>query len=191
MASSREPLNIVILGASFAGLSAAHNFLCKTVEQVSVTRSAVKYRVILVSPSTHLYWNIGAPRAIVSQALLPHSKTFVPFLEAFQAYPKSRFTFIHGSAIGVDFHLRTVTIAVIGDGTAPVRQANARWSHGTSNTSNTGSTDAARETAQTINYHALILATGTSAESPLLSLHGPHEDTMSHFDSFECSLGDA
>jgi hypothetical protein len=41
---------------------------------------------------------------------------------------------------------------------------------------------------QTIPYHALILATGTSAHSPLCSLHGPHEQTVAEIRDFRARL---
>ncbi|KAF2403072.1 FAD/NAD(P)-binding domain-containing protein [Trichodelitschia bisporula] len=182
--SSREPLNIVILGASFAGLSAAHGFLRKTIDDLGITRTAPKYRVVLVSPSTYLYWNIGAPRAIVSSTLIPHSTSFIPILDAFRSYPANRFGFIHGSATAVDFSNRNVTVAIESPPTSPT-QLNNRWSHATieSGGSNTPT--------QTIPFHALIVATGTSAESPLLSLHGPHEKTVAALDAFHAGLKEA
>jgi NADH dehydrogenase FAD-containing subunit len=187
--ASKEPLNIVVLGGSFAGLSASHNFLRKTIDELGITRSAPRYRVVLVSPSTHLFWNIGAPRSIVSSRLIPHTKSFIPILDAFRDYPKNRFTFIQGSAVGVDFIQRNVTISVIGDISSPVLGTNARRSH---ETKGGGSVDAsARQASQTIPYHALIIATGTSAESPLLSLHGPHEKTIAALDTFHSRLRDA
>ena len=51
-----EPLNIVILGASFGGLSCAHHFLDYTIEQLRKTTTAPNYRLVIVSPSTHIYW---------------------------------------------------------------------------------------------------------------------------------------
>ncbi|KAF2427541.1 FAD/NAD(P)-binding domain-containing protein [Tothia fuscella] len=158
---SKEPFNIVILGASFAGLSAAHNFLRKTIDELGITRTAPKYRVVLISPSTHLFWNIGAPRAIVGTKLIPHSKSFTSIEDAFRDYPKNRFSFIQGSAIAVDFSQKNVTIAN------------------------------QRQTSQKIPYHALILATGTSTDSPLLSLHGPHEKTIAALNAFHARLRDA
>jgi NADH dehydrogenase FAD-containing subunit len=186
---SREPLNVVILGASFAGLSAAHNFLSKTIDELGTTRTAPRYRVVLVSPSTHLYWNIGAPRAIVSSSLVPHSKSFVPIEEAFRSYPKNRFTFIQGSAIAVDFNQKNVTISVIGNISTPILDTDAHWSSGTTN--GRACSEPKRQTSHHIPYHALILASGTSTDSPLLSLHGPHEKTITALDNFHSRVRDA
>jgi NADH dehydrogenase FAD-containing subunit len=188
--TSKEPLNIVILGGSFAGLSVAHNFLQKTIEQLGITKTAPKYRVVLVSPSTHFFWNISAPRSIVSPNSIPHTKSFVPILEAFSNYPKNRFSFIHGSAIDVDVNQRNVTINVIGKFTSPIVGFNTRWTHSAEARSSVIGNER-RQSSQTISYHALIFATGTSAESPLLSLHGPHEKTTAALDTFHARLRDA
>lgn len=58
-----EPLNIVILGASFGGLSCAHHFLDYTIEHLRKTStSAPNYRLVIVSPSTHIYCKPRARR---------------------------------------------------------------------------------------------------------------------------------
>jgi apoptosis-inducing factor 2 len=157
--SSQKPANIVILGASFAGLSVAHNFLRKTIKDLGTTKTAPKYRVMLVSPSTHLYWNIGAPRAICSPQLVSERSAFVSFVDEFKAYSEGQFQFIQGVAVGTDFRQRTVTLK----------------KHES-------------EDLETIPYHALVVATGTSAHSPLLSLHGSHEKTASALDDFHTGL---
>ena len=51
-----EPLNIVILGASYAGLSCAHHFLDHTTSRLRITSAAPNYRLVIINPSTHLYW---------------------------------------------------------------------------------------------------------------------------------------
>jgi NADH dehydrogenase FAD-containing subunit len=172
----REPLNIVILGASFAGLAVAHRFLRNTIEELGVTRSAPRYKVILIGPSTCLYWNIGAPRALVSPKLLPLDKVFVPFLPMFEDYLRTRFQHVQGVAKTVDFEARTVLVEEVDT------LQTTRWSHNTSNTLEKPRQNV--NTKQIINFHALIIATGTSAESPLLSLHGPHEKTIESLQVF-------
>jgi hypothetical protein len=67
---TREPLNVVVLGASFAGLGAAHQFLDDVLPSLSTFEDAPTYRLVLISPSTHLYWNISAPRTLVSDQLV-------------------------------------------------------------------------------------------------------------------------
>jgi apoptosis-inducing factor 2 len=186
-----EPMNIVVLGGSFAGLSVAHNFLCETINDLGRTRTAPRYRMILVSPSTHLYWNIGAPRSIVSSTLIPLEKSFLSVLDAFRKYPVNRFTFVHGLCVGLDFAQRNVAVSVFTPPTTPVfaSDTNARLSYVSQTTSSANGS--VRQSLQQIPYHALVIATGSYAESPLLSLHGPHEKTVASLTSFQNSLRDA
>lgn len=175
-------LDIVILGGSFAGISAAHHFLKDTVDKLRITRTAPQYRVVLISPSTHIYWNIGAPRGLVSSTWLPQKDLFVPIIPAFRRYPTNRFHFIQATATSVDFSARRVHIE-LHNPDAQAREnrqtsvdSQIRWS--------TGSKGSHGSVNQSIPFHALIIATGTYAEDPKLSLHGAHEDTMAALDAF-------
>ncbi|PSN74482.1 FAD/NAD(P)-binding domain-containing protein [Corynespora cassiicola Philippines] len=145
---SRQPLNIVILGGSFAGLAVAHHFLDHIIHQLSTFDGAPTYRVVLVSPSSHLYWNICAPRALVSPSLIHTEDAFIPIEPAFARHPFNEFAFMQGVATGIDTSAKQVTVELV------------RGSK-----------------AQTIAYHALVIATGSSTYSPLYSLHGTHEET--------------
>src|ERR1700722_9692024 len=86
---------VVILGASFAGLKIAHSLL-------KTTLPAVKdLKVILVSPTTHAYFNLAAPRAIVP-GQIPDEKILAPIEPGFSKYPSSNFEFVIGAAKSVD-----------------------------------------------------------------------------------------
>lgn len=86
---------VVILGASFAGLKIAHSLL-------KTTLPAVKdLKVILVSPTTHAYFNLAAPRAIVP-GQIPDEKILAPIEPGFSKYPSSSFEFVIGAAKSVD-----------------------------------------------------------------------------------------
>ncbi|KAF2702836.1 FAD/NAD(P)-binding domain-containing protein [Pleomassaria siparia CBS 279.74] len=163
----RKPLDVVVLGGSFAGLSVAHHFLDNIIHQLSTFEGAPTYRIVLVSPSTHLYWNICAPRAAVSPHLINEEAVFVPIEPAFSRHPFTEFNFMQGSAVVVDASARKVKI------------------DGRSNTHNRNSG------TQTISYHALIIATGTSSHSPLFKLHGTHEDTLTELRQFHQKLESA
>ncbi|OCK90087.1 FAD/NAD(P)-binding domain-containing protein, partial [Cenococcum geophilum 1.58] len=163
-AMSREPLNIVVLGGSFAGLSAAHHFLDHVIQQLRTFESAPRYRVVLVSPSTHLYWNICAPRALVSAGLIPVESAFVPIEPGFSRHPFNEFTYMQGAATAIDTSARTVAVVLASEATTQ------------------------HSTLQTLPYHALILATGSSAYSPLYSLHGAYEKTIAELRSFHTRL---
>lgn len=83
-----EPLNIIVLGASFAGLSCAHHFLDYTINRLRITKAAPNYRLILISPSTVSdCFNQNAPRACtnpgapsLSAPLLEHRRPPRPLL---------------------------------------------------------------------------------------------------------------
>ncbi|KAF2734364.1 FAD/NAD(P)-binding domain-containing protein [Polyplosphaeria fusca] len=156
----RQPLNIIILGGSFAGLSVAHNFLDKVIHQLSTFEAGPMYRVILISPSTHLYWNICAPRALITPKWISLDDVFIPIEPGFARHPFNEFTFMQGRCIAVDTSARTVTIEL-------VHRHNK---------------------VQTLPYHALIIATGSSAHSPLYSLHGTHEETLAELRDFHRRL---
>jgi NADH dehydrogenase FAD-containing subunit len=214
--SAPPPVNIVILGASYAGLLTAHTFLRQALPQLCTTRTAPAYRVVLIAPSTHLYWNVAAPRAIADPAVL-HGKAgagakrkkerggrrsggrglavegadggseplFKPFLPAFADYPSTVFEFIQGEATGISLTQRTVTITPTvpdpPDATSSGRSS-ARISRVSRITTSSASSAAAAKLQEqrkprTMTYHALVVATGASAHSELLSLHGPHERT--------------
>lgn len=163
----REPLNIVILGGSYAGLSVAHQFLRKTIHDLRRTPTAPRYRLILVSPSTCLYWNVGAPRAICNNEHDSSENYFIPFLDAFAVYDQDLFHFIQGEATAVDFSQRNVTIEPIIPGSPSISPST---------------------TPLNIIYHALVIATGSRSDCPLLSLNGSHERTLSAINKFRSDL---
>ncbi|CAD0113376.1 unnamed protein product [Aureobasidium uvarum] len=142
--------NIVILGGSYAGLSVAHYFLKHILP--SLPKTFKDYHVYLIDPSTHFYHRVAAPRASVSFDLMPITKTFYDISNNFKGYKPEDFTFLRGKATGLDTTRRTVTIQHTG-------------------------LDKCKETE--LPYHALILATGTKAHLPILSLQGGgHEEVL-------------
>lgn len=193
----RQPLNIVILGGSFAGLSIAHHFLDCIIHQLRTFENAPTYRVVLVSPSTHLYWNICAPRALVSSTLIHTEDAFVPIEPAFARHPFNEFTFMQGWATAVDTSARKVNIELV---TNPSKSHSEVFKASSLAESSSPAVPIIRDTSyrpanadmdsktQTISYHALIIATGSSAHSPLYSLHGTHKDTISELHNFHSRL---
>lgn len=183
-----EPLNIVILGASYAGLSCAHHFLDHTINRLRTTKRAPNYRLVIVSLSTDLYWNIGAPRALVSPDLIKHEDLFLPIEPAFHRHRAHNFSIVQGEAIGMDPSARTITIECI-DNTAQKRatQINNRSSRQIRPASSAG----LGPKMQTISYHALVMATGSSTHSSLLSLHGPHLRTMGELTTIHARIAAA
>ncbi|KAK5119811.1 hypothetical protein LTR85_007137 [Meristemomyces frigidus] len=183
-----EPLNIVILGASFGGLSCAHHFLDYTINHLRKTSTSPNYRLVIVSPSTHIYWNIGAPRALVSPGLIKHEDAFIPIEPGFHRHRGHQFTIIQGECVAMDTSARSLTIELIGN-TAQKRcsQINKRGSKMLSPIANSDVTPK----VQTIMYHALLMCTGSSANSDLLSLHGPHYNTIGALNAFHAKVAQA
>ena len=109
MASQR---NIVILGASWAGLSCAHYVLKHVIPAVQNE----EFHVYLVGPDVNFYFNVAAPRAVASPKDMPNSKIFLPIAEGFRQYGSKNFTFVQGVATSMDISGRTVSISEVGSG---------------------------------------------------------------------------
>lgn len=93
--------NIVILGASYAGVSTAHRIL----KQASKT---APFKITLVSPNTDIYWNMAAPRAAIG--VYGDEKVFQPIAPGFKQYG-DKFEFIVGTAQSLDIQAKTVGLA--------------------------------------------------------------------------------
>ena len=119
------------------------------------------HRVILVSPSTQVICRPACPRAMISDELLPQDKLFVNIATIFEQYSAERFSFIHGAATKIDHSDRTVNIVLQG-----------------------GSTEV-------LKFHALVVATGASAPSPLLSLNRDEVFLRESWKSFRQALPQA
>ncbi|KAF2741119.1 FAD/NAD(P)-binding domain-containing protein [Polyplosphaeria fusca] len=100
--------NILIIGASFAGIGAAHYALKHVVPALPKTDGKT-YTVTLVNPSKDFFWRIAAPRAVVSKTLMPASKILYPIEPGFKSYGKS-FNFVLGTATSVDSAAQSVSI---------------------------------------------------------------------------------
>lgn len=99
---------ILILGGSFAGISAAHYALKHTIPQLP-KKDGASYTVTLVNPSKDFFWRIAGPRAVASKQMMPKSKYIYPIEPAF-AYAKDKFTFVQGTATHVDAAGQTVSV---------------------------------------------------------------------------------
>ncbi|KAL8813020.1 MAG: hypothetical protein Q9223_007155 [Gallowayella weberi] len=143
------PHNIVVIGGSYAGLGTAHYLLKHTIPTLEEANDT-KYKLILISATTHFYHKVGAPRFLASPDLIPLSKAFLPIADGFRDYDADHFELVIGEAQTLD---ETKKAVVVKDtyGSAPSRS---------------------------FSYSTLILATGSSSESPLWSIPGSHEKTI-------------
>ena len=142
--------SIVILGAGFSGLGTAHYLLRHTIPTLEA-KSANKttYKVTVVTPSTHFFYKIASPRALLGKEdLLPIEKLFVPIQDGFKDYPAEKVALVYGAATAVDESKKTIKIQ-----------------------SNDGPEMA-------LQYDTLVLAAGSKSSTPIWSLHGGHEQSV-------------
>ncbi|MCJ1463916.1 hypothetical protein MMC07_002525 [Pseudocyphellaria aurata] len=154
--------NILIIGANFGGIGAAHYLLRHTIPTLEARDQSTTYKVTLISPSSQFFWKIGAPRTLASPDLLPISKAFASIEDGFKDYPSDHFELVLGSATHLDESRKIVTIEPL-TSTASVSYP----------------------------YSTLIIATGTTSTSPLWTLHGSHEKSIEAFQELHKSLPDA
>lgn len=174
--SEKEIRNVVILGAGFAGLSAAHYYMKHTYPSLKATGDA-DYRLHIIDQSTHFWWHVSAPRAMVSQQQMSHAKTFTPIRAGFAQYGAATdsITFHQAQPTSIDLNARTVTIKDVSGG------SNGGNAYDESTPANT------KEMA----YYALIIATGTTTPTPLTSFHGSHENSQKALDDMAKRLASA
>jgi NADH dehydrogenase FAD-containing subunit len=99
------------------------------------------YEVVLINPSTKVLCRPACPRALISDEMFAQDKLFVDIPKSFEQYPKGCFSLVNGTATELDHVNRTVTISL------------------------------ATGTSEKIAFYALVIATGASTPSPLLSLN--------------------
>lgn len=110
MASSNTH-NIVIVGGNFSGISVAHYLLRHTIPRLEAVNTSIIYKVTLITPSTHFFWKIAAPRA-VADPKFALDKIFLPIADGFKDYPKDHYAFVQGTATSISAEQRTVTVAL-------------------------------------------------------------------------------
>jgi uncharacterized NAD(P)/FAD-binding protein YdhS len=99
---------VLILGASYAGLTIAHKLLKHT------RPSVPDLIVILVNPSTHFYWNLASVRAIIPGQIKDEG-IFQDIAQGFKYAPKDALEFVVGTAESVDIEAKEVSVRT-GDG---------------------------------------------------------------------------
>ncbi|KAL4875864.1 hypothetical protein BJY04DRAFT_150785 [Aspergillus karnatakaensis] len=153
---------ILILGGSYAGVSTAHYTLKHVIPALP---SPDSYQVVIVSTSPEIICRPATPRAFLADHYFDQAKLFVKLEDQFTQYG-AKFKFIHGRAAALDHENRVVTVSKLGN-------------------TNTDTT----ETETKISYHALVIATGSSTPSPLLSLNSAGEaELKKHWSAFRSAL---
>ncbi|PNS14876.1 dihydrolipoyl dehydrogenase [Sphaceloma murrayae] len=95
---------ILMIGGSYAAVNTAHYLL-----QFILPSLSTPHHILLLAPSSNLYHRIAAPRALVSDTLLPKEKYLYNIPSSFAHYPEGRFTFVLGRATSINPTARTVT----------------------------------------------------------------------------------
>ncbi|KAH0422716.1 hypothetical protein CcaCcLH18_12642 [Colletotrichum camelliae] len=120
------------------------------------------YQIVLVSSSSHVMCRPACPRALISDDMFPQDKLFVDIATTFKQYPADRFHFICGTATALDHVNRTVSVFV-----------------------------AEGKGIETLDFDALVIATGASTPSPLLGLNGGYEGLRQSWEDFRKALPNA
>jgi apoptosis-inducing factor 2 len=97
---------IVIIGASFAGITAAKHLL----DDIFPTITGKKFKIVQVAPTDHFYWKIGAPRTLINPESLPIDKSLVDIKPAFSKYGE-QWEFIKATATSIDPATKTVKLS--------------------------------------------------------------------------------
>jgi NADH dehydrogenase FAD-containing subunit len=103
-----ETRNIVFLGASYGGLSASH-YVLRHVYPHLPNDANIKYKVILVDPSSKWFARHASPRAIARPDLAPLNQVFLDIEPGYKQYG-DKVKFIQGKATGWDDKARLVTV---------------------------------------------------------------------------------
>lgn len=99
---------VVILGAGYAGIGIAHMLLKHTRPKVK------ELTVVLVSPTTHHYWNMAAVRGIIPGEFADE-QLFKAIEPGFENYPQNSFKFVLGAATGIDITTNSVCVKTAND----------------------------------------------------------------------------
>ena len=142
---------VVIVGAGWAGLPLAHKLLKYTVPK------APNLKVILVSQSTHFFWNVAATRGIMPGEI-PTQDLFIPIEPAFRKYNAKNFEFVVGTAEGIEDTDNAIIVAA-------------------------STPDGARRRIQ---FDHLVVATGSKLASNLpLKLQGSYDETIASWNEIQ------
>ncbi|KAI9684223.1 MAG: hypothetical protein M1829_003494 [Trizodia sp. TS-e1964] len=104
---------IVVLGASYTGIAVSHSLLKHAYPK------SKDFKVILVSTSSHLYWNFASVRGVVP-GILRDEQLYAPIAPGFAHYPGGSFEFVEGTAESLDVSMKLVTIATTAGDRKPV-----------------------------------------------------------------------
>lgn len=157
--------NIVILGGSYSGIGVAHGLLKALPAFKKQTNKS--YKVTMITNSTHLWFSVGAPRAMFIPFPKDIMDSFIPIEQGFKQYPSGSFDLVHAEITGLEAEKKTVLYKLKNE-----------------------KEETAPETS-TISFDALVIATGSKGPSPLYSYHGSHVPTLDAYKDIQSRLPSA
>ena len=119
------------------------------------------YRVVIVSTASQAMCRPACPRALISDHMFSQDKLFVNIPKQFEQYPADAFRFVHGTVTELDDTPRTLSVSLANGG------------------------------HETLRFHALVIATGTSTPSPLLGLNVDEQYLRTKWHDFRGALPEA
>ena len=157
--------DIVILGGSYAGINVAHGLLKALPGLESSTGK--NYKITMISNSTHFWFSVGAPRAM----LIPYPQdimdSFIPVTKGFSSYSSHSYKFVHAEITGLATNTREVIYKL--------KDANENISPDT----------------KSLHFDTLVIATGSTGTSPLYALQGSHIPPLTAYKTIQSSLPSA
>lgn len=144
-----EQRNIVVLGASAAGLQSTHYIMKHIMPALKQHKKEAKYHVYLINPSSNWWFRVASPRVAASTTRMAAEKVLFDIRPGLAQYSKDDITFVEGAATGLDEAARVVKYHRAGS-----------------------SAD------ETLAYHALIVATGSQTYHPAFSMSGDTQTTL-------------
>jgi NADH dehydrogenase FAD-containing subunit len=93
-------VNIVIVGASFAGILSAH----------AILRDIPTAKVTLINPSRKFFYNIAAPRILAKPYTIKPNDYLLEIAPLFVLYSSELFVFMEGKVISIDLVNRSVML---------------------------------------------------------------------------------
>ena len=99
---------IVILGGSYAGISTVHEYFRQL--EPKLRASADSYHVTVINSSSAFWWNVAAPRQMLTENTVPFDKSFIPISDILKQYDASKWSFKHATVTNVDRRTHRGTI---------------------------------------------------------------------------------
>lgn len=154
--------DIVILGASYSALGAGHGILKQL--PALAKKTGKSYKVTFITNSTHFWFSVGAPRAMLRQYPKDIMDSFIPVKTGFEQYSSELYEIVHAEITGLDTGKREVSYKLKDD------------------------RDDFISDIKTIHFDTLLIATGSKGPSPLYSYHGSYLPTLQAYKDVQARL---